>query len=89
MFEHCETSEQVLDLILHASRLLPSYGFPAALDIVDKFAKIPNWMTANIATQHKVNLLRRAFESDDKAVQDFAKKMLTAKRAGLAVQPKA
>jgi hypothetical protein len=79
----------VLDLVLHASRLLPSYGFPAALDIVDKFAKIPNWMSANIATQHKVNLLRRAFESDDKAVQDFARKMLTANGRDWLFRPKA
>jgi NurA domain len=27
------------------SRLLPGYGFPVGLDIVDKYAHIPNWMT--------------------------------------------
>jgi NurA domain len=27
------------------SRLLPGYGFPIGLDIVDKYAHIPNWMT--------------------------------------------
>ena len=27
------------------SRLLPNYGFPVGLDIVDKFAHVPNWMT--------------------------------------------
>lgn len=27
------------------SRLLPNYGFPVGLDIADKFAHIPNWMT--------------------------------------------
>lgn len=88
MFEDCQASEQVLDLVLHTSRLLPNYGFPAALDIVDKFAKVPNWMSANIATQHKVNLLRKAFASDDKAVQDFAKKMLTANGRDWLFRPK-
>src|SRR5262249_10342575 len=27
------------------SRLLPVYGFPVGLDIADKFAKVPQWMT--------------------------------------------
>ena len=27
------------------ARLLPGYGFPIGLDIVDKYAHIPNWMT--------------------------------------------
>lgn len=28
------------------SRLLPGYGFPVGLDIVDKFAHVPNWLTS-------------------------------------------
>jgi len=27
------------------SRLLPGYGFPVGLDIADKFAHVPNWLT--------------------------------------------
>ncbi|HZU77343.1 MAG TPA: DNA double-strand break repair nuclease NurA, partial [Dehalococcoidia bacterium] len=27
------------------SRLLPGYGFPVGLDIADKFAKVPTWLT--------------------------------------------
>lgn len=27
------------------SRLIPNYGFPVGLDIADKFAHVPNWMT--------------------------------------------
>jgi hypothetical protein len=27
------------------ARLLPGYGFPVGLDIVDKYAHVPNWMT--------------------------------------------
>ena len=26
------------------SKLLPNYGFPAGLDVVDKSAKIPSWL---------------------------------------------
>lgn len=27
------------------SRLLPGYGFPVGLDVADKYAKVPNWLT--------------------------------------------
>jgi hypothetical protein len=27
------------------SRLLPGYGFPVGLDVVDKFAHVPEWLT--------------------------------------------
>jgi hypothetical protein len=27
------------------SRLLPGYGFPVGLDVVDKFAHVPDWLT--------------------------------------------
>lgn len=27
------------------ARLLPGYGFPVGLDIADKYAKVPNWLT--------------------------------------------
>ena len=88
MFEGCVDPGEIVDLIFHTSRLLPNYGFPAALDIVDKFAKIPNWMSANISTQHKVNLLRKAYSSDDKRVREFARKMLTATGRDWLFRPK-
>jgi hypothetical protein len=28
------------------SRLLPGYGFPAGLDIADKYARVPSWLTS-------------------------------------------
>jgi hypothetical protein len=40
--------EQVAEAIRRVflySRLLPGYGFPVGLDIADKFAKVPAWMT--------------------------------------------
>jgi hypothetical protein len=27
------------------SQLLPGYGFPVGLDVVDKYAHVPNWLT--------------------------------------------
>jgi hypothetical protein len=71
--------ESALDLILHTSRLLPSYGFPVGLDIVDKFAKVPAWMSRGVKGQHQVVLLRKALESGDPRVMTFAKRVLAAK----------
>jgi hypothetical protein len=68
-----------LDLILHTSRLLPSYGFPVGLDIVDKFAKVPEWMSKGIRGQHQVVLLKKALASGDPRALTFAKRVLTTK----------
>ena len=78
-FEHAASFEAALDLILHTSRLLPSYGFPVGLDIVDKFAKVPAWMSRGVKGQHQVVLLRKALESGDPRVVTFAKRMLAAR----------
>ncbi|MGE3900045.1 MAG: DNA double-strand break repair nuclease NurA [Variibacter sp.] len=78
-FESTPDFESALDLILHTSRLLPSYGFPVGLDIVDKFAKVPAWMSHGVKGQHQVVLLRKALESGDPRVVTFAKRVLAAK----------
>ena len=78
-FEDTAGFKSMLDLILHTSRLLPSYGFPVGLDIVDRFAKVPAWMSNSVRTQHQVVLLQKAIESGDPNAITFAKRVLTAK----------
>lgn len=78
-FEDIGDIEAVLDLILHTSRLLPSYGFPVGLDIVDKFAKVPNWMSRGVMGQHRIVLLQKAMASGDPRALTFAKRVLAAK----------
>lgn len=78
-FDNIPDFDSVLDLILHTSRLLPTYGFPVGLDIVDKFAKVPAWMARGIKGQHQVVLLKKALESGDPATIAFAKRVLAAK----------
>ena len=62
-FESAADFESVLDLILHTSRLLPSYGFPVGLDIVDKFAKVPAWMSRGVKGQHQPKI-RDGFQGE-------------------------
>lgn len=50
-----QTHEAVRRAYLYA-RLLPGYGFPVGLDIADKFAKVPAWLTNAYAKLIKLHL---------------------------------
>ncbi|WP_372052588.1 DNA double-strand break repair nuclease NurA [Tistrella mobilis] len=78
-FENISGFDDLLALILHTSRLLPSYGFPVGLDIVDRFAKVPAWLSRSVKSQHQIVLLKRAMESGDPRAVAFAKRVLAAK----------
>lgn len=78
-FEDIADFPRALELVLHTSRLLPSYGFPVGLDIVDRFAKVPSWMSRGIKGQHQVVLLKKALASGDPRALTFVKRVLAAK----------
>jgi hypothetical protein len=78
-FEDISDFDSVVELILHTSRLLPSYGFPVGLDIVDKFAKVPAWMSRSVKGQHQIVLLQKAIATGDPAAITFAKRVLAAR----------
>lgn len=67
---------QAAALVTHCALLLPRYAFPVGLDIVDKFAKVPNWMTRPIATYTTVQALKRALDSGDTRTFDALRRML-------------
>lgn len=78
-FESAKELDALLALILHTSRLLPSYGFPVGLDIVDRFAKVPAWLSRGVKGQHQVVLLKQALASGDANAIAFAKRVVAAK----------
>lgn len=78
-FEGTRDFDEIVELILNTSRLLPSYGFPVGLDIADRFAKVPSWLSRGVKGQHQVVLLRKAIESGDPRTIAFAKRVLAAK----------
>lgn len=88
-FEGDDSFESVLDLVFHTSRLLPSYGFPVGLDIVDKFAKVPAWMSRGVRGQHSIVLLQKALASGDPTAMAFAKRVLMAKGRDWLFRPSA
>jgi hypothetical protein len=63
-------------LVIHACRLMPNYAFPAGLDIVDKFAKVPNWMSRPIHSTMAVQLMKRAIDTGNPKMIESAKRML-------------
>jgi len=84
-----EQFEEFASLLLHSSKLLPGYAFPVGLDIVDKFAKVPNWMGKPISARLAAEVLRRAMESGDASVSNAVRKLLTSSRREWFLRPKA
>lgn len=63
-------------LVMHSALLLPHYAFPVGLDIVDKYAHIPNWMSRPVHTFTAVRALRAALESKDEKLFDSLRRLL-------------
>lgn len=71
-----ERFHDVAALVLHCSLLLPRYAFPVGLDIVDKFARIPDWMSRPINTHTAVRAMRTALDRGDDRLFDALRRML-------------
>jgi hypothetical protein len=67
---------EAMSLVMHCALLLPRYAFPVGLDIVDKFAKIPNWMSRPVNTNTAVQALRGALDRGDAKLFDALRRML-------------
>jgi hypothetical protein len=68
--------QKAAELVSHCALLLPRYAFPVGLDIVDRFAKVPNWMTKPINIHTTVQALKRALDSGDTRTFDALRRML-------------
>lgn len=51
--------------LYHTARLLPRYAFPVGLDIADKYAKIPDWLSRGISAELAAKVLREAMRTGD------------------------
>lgn len=77
MFEKdLSTFSDTAKLVMHCALLLPRYAFPVGLDIVDKFARIPNWMSKPVNTHTAVQTLKRALDNGDTRLFDALRRML-------------
>jgi hypothetical protein len=76
-------------LVMHCAWLLPRYAFPVGLDIVDKYAKVPNWMTRPVNTNTAVKALRQAMGTGDATTFDAMRRMLCGSTRDWLFRPKA
>lgn len=68
--------EELIGLIVHMSRLLPTYNFPVGLDIVDKHARIPNWMSREISALLAARLFCRAMVEKNEVLVRGVRRLL-------------
>jgi hypothetical protein len=80
--------EGLARLVMHCSWLLPRYAFPVGLDIVDKFAKVPNWMSRPVNTNTAVQALRRALDAGDTSTFNALRRMLCGSTRDWLFRPK-
>lgn len=57
--------KRIMRQLYHTARLLPRYAFPAGLDIVDKYAKVPDWLSRNVSARLAAAVLNRAMAEGD------------------------
>lgn len=67
---------EIAALVLHCSLLLPRYAFPVGLDIVDKFARVPDWMSRPVNTHTAVRAMRVALDKGDDRLFDALRRLL-------------
>jgi len=67
---------EIAALVLHCALLLPRYAFPVGLDIVDKFAHIPDWMSRPVNTHTAVQALKQALDQGDTKLFDALRRLL-------------
>lgn len=70
-------SGQLVRLVVHMSRLLPRYSFPVGLDIVDKHAKVPAWMSRQINAMLAARLMQKAMETKDPRMVRIVRRVLS------------
>lgn len=68
--------EKTFDVLLHSCRLLPKYAFPAGLDIVDKHAKIPAWMSRPVNAHLMAQVMKKALDTKNPILINEVRRLL-------------
>jgi hypothetical protein len=71
-----EAEEGVMRILYHTARLLPRYAFPVGLDIVDKYAKVPDWLSKNVSAQVAARVLNRTIAEGDARLVTQVRRLL-------------
>lgn len=68
---------ETISLLYHTGRLLPQYAFPVGLDIVDKYAKVPDWLSRGVSAELSGAILRRAMKTGDLRLVSQVRQLLS------------
>lgn len=52
-----------LELLYHTARLLPNYAFPVGLEIVDNYARVPDWLSRGVSATLASSVLSKAMQT--------------------------
>lgn len=66
----------LMDLLYHSSCLLPEYAFPVGLDIADKFARVPDWLSRGVSAAIAAHALSRAAATGEPRVLQQVRRLL-------------
>ena len=53
----------IVSLLYHTALLLPKYSFPVGIDIADKYAKIPDWLSKGISERLTAHIFKKVLET--------------------------
>ncbi|HHV53904.1 MAG TPA: DNA double-strand break repair nuclease NurA [Firmicutes bacterium] len=81
--------ESVMSLLYHTSRLLPEYAFPVGLDVADKYAKIPDWLSKGISAGIAAQVLAKAVATGNPRVLEQVRRLLAMSPRDFYFRPRA
>jgi hypothetical protein len=84
-----QTLEKIMSLLYHTSLLLPNYAFPVGIDIVDKYAKIPDWLSKGISSHLTANILYKVLQKGDDRLLRQVRQLLAKSPRDFFFRPKA
>jgi hypothetical protein len=84
-----ETLEKIMSLLYHTSLLLPNYAFPVGIDIVDKYAKVPDWLSRGISSHLTANILYKVLQTGDDRILRQVRQLLARSPRDFFFRPKA
>ena len=68
--------DRTMRLIYHTSLLLPNYAFPVGIDIADKYAKVPDWLSKGVSAQLAATIYKKCVQSGNVRLLEQMRNML-------------
>ena len=81
--------ESRMSLLYHMSLLLPNYAFPVGIDIADKYAKIPDWLSKGISESLTAAILKKLLKTGDARTLMQVRRLLALSPRDFFFRPKA